>query len=100
MLEGKQGAVKPELCCYPLHANGSRGETGLSAAQEKAHFVACLPTDPASLLPPSLLSPQEKLPERGEAYLQFALLYSTVDGQRRVSGGCWCAIACCKGSEC
>lgn len=27
---------------------------------------------------------QEKLPERGEAYLQFALLYSTTDGQRRV----------------
>lgn len=29
-------------------------------------------------------TPQEKLPERGEAYLQFALLYSTTDGQRRV----------------
>ena len=30
------------------------------------------------------LAYDEKLPERGEAYLQFALLYSTVAGERRV----------------
>ena len=40
------------------------------------------PTPPHPTHPFEL--PQEKLPERGEAYLQFALLYSTTDGARRV----------------
>lgn len=40
------------------------------------------PTLVHPLLPPPPL--QEKLAERGEAYLQFALLYSTTEGARRV----------------